>query len=680
MGEKDAGTYNPRLARQPIFRSPSAAAWNQYGSAAAALTLFVVNAYITLRLYHVAYTREMGSIEAAFISLGRYIRDHFPHVTWFPLWYGGIPFADAYPPLVHFMVAGVSAASGASPGLAYHIVTAAFYSLGPVALFWAVMRLGASRSRAFLGALGYSMLSPACWLVREVRYDSGGWFGPRRLVAMVRYGEGPHIASLLFLPLAVGLLHKAIERRRPRDFVLAALAMAATVLCNWIGAVGLALMMVAYLSAGLSKGWKSTWLRAVLVGIYAYAIAMPWVTPSTIATIRASAPRLVGFKSSGWPFWLFAALLPVLAWLLKRCGLPPAPRFAALWLFGPAVLALAAYWFRLDLMPQSARYHLEMDMAFWMAVALVPWGRLPVRAGWIGALVALLAIPLVVHQHRQARELETPIDIQSTAEYKISHWFGEHLPGRRVFAPGSVAFWMDAFSDTPMLVGGFDNGIRNQTLWDVNFQILFGDQSTVALAYLKAFGCDAIVGDDPGSREAYHPYAHPERLHGLPELWRDGAEVIYAVPRRGSLAHAVRAADLVQEIPAAYETKALVPYLAALDDPSRPEASFRWRDPASATVTADLRPQDLLSIQVTWDRGWNAAVNGRPRRVWGDKLGQLVVEPRCTGACTVELTYDGGFELRFARWISVLALAAGALWIGLTQTLWRRPSDSATTN
>lgn len=649
-----------------------------------------MNAYVTLRLFHVAYTREMGSIEAAFISLARYIRDHFPHLTWFPLWYGGIPFADAYPPLVHFMTAGVSAAAGASPGLAYHIVTATFYALGPVALFWAVMRLGANRSGAFLGALGYSQLSPACWLVREVRADSGGWFGPRRLVTMVQYGEGPHVASLLFLALAIGLLHRALERRRPHDTVLAALAVAATVLCNWIGAVGLALALAAYLFAGFSEAWKSLWLRTAAVGIYAYAIAMPWVTPSTIATIRASAPRLVGFKSSGWPFWVFAALLPALAWALKRCGLPPALRFAALWLYGPAVLALAAYWFRWDLIPQSGRYHLEMDMAFWMAMALLPWGRFPARPGrvadlphravWIGALVALVTIPLVLHQRRLARELETPIDIRSTMEYRISHWLGEHLPGRRVFAPGSVSYWMDAFSDTPMLVGGFDNGIRNQTLWDVNFQILFGDQPAVGLAYLKAFGCDAIVGDDPGSREAYHPYAHPERLHGLPELWRDGPEVIYAVPRRGSLAHAVRAADLVREAPAAYETKALAPYLAALDDPSLPAAAFRWRDPSTATITADLRPQDLLSVQVTWDQGWSAAVNGEPRRVWGDKLGQLVVEPRCAGACTVELSYDGGFELRFARWVSVLALAAGAVWIGLALTLWRRPSGSTTTS
>ena len=628
----------------------------------------------------------MGSIEAAFISLARYIRDHFPHLTWFPLWYGGIPFADAYPPLLHFIVAGVAAATGASPGLAYHIVTAAIYALGPVAVYWMMRRFGASLSGAFVGALGYSLLSPTCWLVRMVRADTGGWFGPRRLVTMVKYGEGPHIASLLFLTLAIALLDRAVETRKAHHFVLAGLAMAATVLCNWIGAVALGMAVAAYLLAGVRKGWTPVWMRTAAIGAYAYCVAIPWITPSTVATIQASARRLVGYHSSGWRLVIFAALFPVLAWGLRRWRVPPPWRFAALLACGPAVLALGSFWFRVELLPQSNRYHLEMDLALWLmaALAVTELGvmrrgpaakddRLRRRAAW--ALVAVAGIPLIVHQHHMARAMEAPIEIQSTAEYKISRWLGEHMPGRRVFAPGSESFWMDAFSDTPMLVGGFDNGIRNQTLWDVNFQILFGDKLAVALAWLRAYGCDAIVGDDFTSHEVFHPYSHPERLHSLPELWRDGPDVIYAVPRRGSLAHAIRGMDLVRAVPKPYETKAIDHYVAALDDPSLPQPTFEWRDPADALIHANLTPDYLLSVQVTWDKGWKATANGQHRRVWGDKLGQIVVEPQCEGPCTVELSYDGGSELQFARWTSILALLAGGIWI-----VWQKLSGSMTTN
>ena len=63
--------------------------------------LFCVNAFVTLRLFHSDYIAQMPSIEGAFIGLARYIRDHFPDLTWMPLWYGGIPFPDSYPPVLH---------------------------------------------------------------------------------------------------------------------------------------------------------------------------------------------------------------------------------------------------------------------------------------------------------------------------------------------------------------------------------------------------------------------------------------------------------------------------------------------------------------------------------------------------------------------------------------------------
>src|ERR1017187_2391558 len=113
----------------------------------------------------------------------------------------------------------------------------------------------------------------------------------------------------------------------------------------------------------------------------------------------------------------------------------------------------------------------------------------------------------------------------------------------------------------------------------------------------------------------------------MTELWRDSGDVIYEVPRRSrSLAHVMLAGDLVQ----------------------LPPAEFHWRAPSAASVTADLRPGQILSVQMSWDKGWNASVDGRPVPIRGDKLGQVVVEPRCSGPCTVELNYDGGAEGRWA--------------------------------
>ena len=153
---------------------------------------------------------------------------------------------------------------------------------------------------------------------------------------------------------------------------------------------------------------------------------------------------------------------------------------------------------------------------------------------------------------------------------------------------------------------------------------------------------------------------------GLRELWRDGPAVVYEVPRLNrSLAHAVRLADLPEDTPPSYYLKPIAAYLAALDDPALPRTEFQWRGSSAASIVANLRPEHLLSIHVSWDEGWKARVNGQLRRVWGDKLGQLVVEPRCNGACTVELGYDGGAQVRFARILSILTLAAVLFWIFL---------------
>jgi hypothetical protein len=680
----------------------------------ACLALFSLNAFITLRLFHSDYIAQMPSIDGAFIGLARYIRDHFPDLTWMPLWYGGIPFPDCYPPLLHTLVAAVSGLGRIDIGLAYHAVVATLYSLGPVTLYRAGRRIGAQRMAAFLACVGYSLLSPAIWLGKELRHDIGGWFAPCRLDAMVRWGEGPHIASLTLLPLALGLMHVALHRRRIAWYFAAALAMAAVALSNWIGGMALALVAGAYLLAGFSAEWLPLWARMAAMAVWAYALAAPFVTPSTIATIMANAPLVAsGYKANHLLQTAFLAGALLLALILWKARVTPRVRFGVLLLYLTGAITLCAYWFKLWIIPQPERYHLEMDMAFWLALALVaapnqlpaevgrtPWSaagppaspsevsrkflnpagrsrQLGRGALWVRRIVnppaaactiilAALALTIAIHQHRRAQEIEKPIAIQSTVEYEISRWLGAHMPGQRVFAPGTIGFWMLAFSDTPMLTGGFDNGMRNTVLQDVNYQIYAGDRQDTMLAWLEAFGVSAVIGGGPDSREFYHPYAHPDKFAGLPELWRDGPDVIYPVPRRrASLAHAMLPSDLVAERPPAYYAKPLDHYLAALDDPSLPDATFEWRSTGAAAITGNFRPEQILSVQVAWDKGWNARVRGESRRVWQDKLGQMAIEPQCSGPCTVNLVYDGGIEQQAARWLSALAFVAGVCAIGL---------------
>jgi len=244
---------------------------------AAASAVALVNIALVSPLYRVEYTDQMGSIEAAFISLARYILDHFPDLRWFPLWYTGVPYQNTYPPLLPLSVAALAAVARIPPGLAYHALTAALYCLGPVALFWLVHRLSGSRTQALFAGLAYSLFSPAYFLVPEVHRDAERLFnGMRRFQVLFEYGEGPHIASMTLMLAALVCLDAAVRKGGVWRWLLCSAALAATVLCNWLGGFALAVFVLCYL---LARG--RGWLRTAGAGGYAYLLISPWIPPST---------------------------------------------------------------------------------------------------------------------------------------------------------------------------------------------------------------------------------------------------------------------------------------------------------------------------------------------------------------------------------------------------------------
>jgi hypothetical protein len=263
------------------------------------------------------------------------------------------------------------------------------------------------------------------------------------------------------------------------------------------------------------------------------------------------------------------------------------------------------------------------------------------------------------------------VDIGGTVEYQEAKWLQANLAGGRVFVPGSIRFWLNAFTDVPQFAGGFDPGVVNPLCTHVNYQILSGEsagsrEGEIAILWLKAFGIDAVAVSGPKSREAYRDYRNPHKFDGLlPEAWRDGDDVIYRVPRRSaSLAHVVRLGDLPSRPPVnGIDIEPVRPYVAALEDAARPLATLTWRSRHEAVISARMEKADLLSIQIGYHSGWKASVDGQPRRVRGDNLGQLVVEPECDGACTVALQYNGGIESAWARLLSIGTLLGFATWI-----------------
>jgi hypothetical protein len=621
--------------------------------------IFAVNAYICWRLFRLEYSQFMGSIEAAYIGISRHILNSGGDLLWWPAWYEGIPFQNAYPPLLHFLVAGWSALAHVSTARAHHFVSALFYCFGPVWAYLAAARITGKKTDCFIAALIYSIISPSALLIPEVAGDIHGMWNDRRLQVLMVYGEGPHIASVALLPLALYLFEIARVKRRPVWNLLAALGMAAVALTNWLGAFALAALMVAHL-----LGTKA-WLRGAAIGLVAYAIASPWIPPSTLAAVRLNAQTVGHYEHAYSALMIYLPLMLVGLYLLRN---------ASLWVIFSALMAapaLLGYWFHIDVLPQPHRYHIEMDLGICFALVLFAVPRIPARYRTaFFCAIGLICCYRAYRLQRFARELIQPIDIASTIEYRSAEWFQHNMPAERVLTSGTVEFWLDAFGETPQFGGGFLQGVINPEFRVGSYFITALPDAPNAVLWMQAYGVHAVEVNGPHSHEVYKDFTAPRKFDGvLPELWRSDDDVIYRVPG-DSLAHVVPRNALVVHPPVnGLDTAELQRFVAAL----KRSAHFEWHGTHAATIQATLAPGDLVSVQENFHPGWHAS-NGR---ILKDGLGLIAIAPTCTGDCRIDLTYDGGPEMIGATWASRLALMGGLVWIWISRR--KRSSESSVT-
>ncbi|HLX43027.1 MAG TPA: hypothetical protein VKR43_06320 [Bryobacteraceae bacterium] len=639
----------------------------RWQTALLAAGLFVLNFYVCRELFGMEYVFDMGSIESAYFGIDRWALAHWRDLQWFPLWYDGIPFQNAYPPMLQAGVVLFAKLTGFSVPHAHHWVIALAYCLGPVAVFALAMRLSGSRFAGFVAGLIYSCVSMSAWLIPMIAKDLGSRFYPRRLQALVIYGESPHLAALTLLPVAVLLLDLALERRRAGYFLLTVTGIEATALTNWLAAFALALAIAAYMLARDFRWRDFAWLGLICAA--AYAIAMPWIPPSTIATTRMNASNAGGDFTSVYGALpvrgaIIVAMIAGLKLALRR--LPGYLQFGIFFAALTAMLPLGEAWFGIAIVPQPARYHFEMEMGLAMLAGFVGYAYFRTRAGFV-ILVLLVAMIYPVKKYRNYSRsfLMRPVDITKAVEWRTAQWLNRNWSGERVMMPGSTSVWLAAFSDVPQLGGGYDQGVTNfmtrLALYEIYTDAGAGEHSAEnSVLWLKALGVQA-VGVSP-------VFTHPNKFDGVLEpLWRDGDETIYRVgAAHASLARVVSKADIVTRTPVnAADVDGLRAYVAGLENPEMPRAEFRWTSAHSARVEADVREGQVVSVQMSWDRGWRAVVNGREVEVRRDGIGLMVMEPG-NGRVAIEMSNDGGAEMRVARWVSILAgvILLGVVWKG----------------
>jgi hypothetical protein len=645
---------------------------------ASAFVLFAVNLFVCARLLHTRYLDQLPSIEGVFIALEQYIQRHWPTYDWFSLWYGGMPFTRVYQPGLHYAVAAVAGTTGLSVPSAYHIVIAIAYSLGGVTFYLLARALTRDNTTAFVGGLLFSLFSPSALFVPAIRVDAGGLWHARRLQALVVYGEGPNVTGLVLAMLALAAVHWALTRKTPLTTCLAAAAVALVPITSWPATLALVMALLCYVAALSAKDLVPAIARLLVVGAGAFGFACPFAPPSTILGTLAQANVMDDGPTPGPGRWialgLMVAALVLLRALLAWRKAPFELRFPLLWFPFTAWIVMTASLTGIRVIPYPVRFHLAMEIPFLLALATAAMStvrRWPSVRRPAVVLFALFCCVQTYNYRRNARSFIHPLEIEKTAEYQIARWADAHLDGQRIFLRGTFAFWLNVFTSTPQMGGFFDQSISNPEDRIGSYVVSAGygsdrESADYALLWLQSWAADAIVVGGPNSANAYKDFGFPNRFRGvLPVVWSKGDDAIYRVPERTEgLARVVRRGDLMTHRPSnGVDAAEMRTFVAALDDPSLPQAKFEWQGANAARVTGTLTPDEVYSVAVNYHPGWTATRDGRAVPLRADGMGMIAIEPGCAGNCEIQMHWSQGWEPPFVVGMFLLTLAGGVAWI-----------------
>jgi hypothetical protein len=620
------------------------------------LAIFALNAVICAPLFRIEYLDDFQSNEGSWITFARFLSQNWPHVSWFPWFNAGMPFEDTYLPLVSGIVAIISTIVRCSPAHAFHFLAALAYSLAPVFLFLFALGVSGRLAPSVWAGVLWSLLSPSIVFPQLLR-DLGTPWGLRRLHNIVIYGETPHNVAICLLPISLLFTWRYLETPNIRKFALAALAAAAVMLTNAFGVVVVFASSLILCAARKHLAWKPF---AAVCGIQfaAYLAICRFLPPSLIRLLETNSQLVSGdYRFSSRTLLLGAGFAAILATLWASTRRISDPLFQFAILFSACFGGITALGFAgINLMPQPTRYHLELEPGLCLIAAFV-LVRIPSKAV-IAICVPFLAW-IAVKDYRFARNLIHPVDIAQSAPYREARWISSHLPGQRVLVAGEAEWLFNLFSDNPQMGAGHEptapNWVQRVAVYTIFTGQNAGEQdAAISILWLKAFGVGAIVVPGKDSKDHYHAVANPDKFDGLlPLVWREGGDSIYQVPLQStSLAHVIPKSAVVTRQPAnGLDVDRLRTYVNALEP-----ASITWENPDHAKIAAKMDSSEVLSIQITYDPGWEARVGGRKVKTSADQLGFIVVDPACLGDCSVELEFTGGVERRVALGVSLLVV------------------------
>ena len=322
---------------------------------------------------------NVGSIEVSYVSMARFLGD-FGFRSWAPFWYLGFPYHLFYTPFLPYLIFLLNKIISMPLWEGYRFLTGLSYILAPISLFF----LGWTLSKRFIGGLLSGILysvAPTIFYFfdKGVLGDriSAQFFDPRRFTILVRWGEGPHTLSLVFLPLAGVFFARYLRKSRFMDLTLASFFLGLTALSNALGMFAALLLtgsiFFARSAVVRTKDLFKVLLSLILVLVLALGLISLWYNFSFIKNFfgegQGTASILIALFPWGWVAILLGAGIfhIVFKKVIRDFGIAS----SLLWFLILFCVVLTYYKTGVELLPQALRYNTEADMALSLLIGVL---------------------------------------------------------------------------------------------------------------------------------------------------------------------------------------------------------------------------------------------------------------------------------------------------------------------
>ncbi|MBI2034175.1 MAG: hypothetical protein HYT11_00385 [Candidatus Levybacteria bacterium] len=631
--------------------------------------IFFINYQIIVSWFGKNGPANIGSIEVSYVSMGKFIVDFgFPlpfltrHSSWMPFWYFGFPFHIFYTPLLPMLEAFAHILFNIPFWQSYRLLTGIAFIAAPIGVFL----LGWQLSRTVIGGLVSGLLysiGPTLFyfLLPEVASDrfSENFFDPRRFVILARWGEGPHLFSLIFLPIAAFFFARLLKRYRFRTQVLAALFLGLTALSNAIGLFACLLLFVAMAFVDTARRKEAVWksfFYFVTTGLLSLGMISFWYNLSFLSTFFAEGGGTTKLVLSLFPWgWVGAVLVLGIMYLLTARIIRDFGVMSAFLWFIILFTVVGGYYFsapheeayrRIELLPQALRYMTEVDLSLSLLIGVIIgrmidyFGRKRRMALYIGNVIGvacvggivLYAIPFFpVAQNVTAGE----VDLTKTGEYEIAQWLGDHVDQKkveRVFLTGNYGFYLNYFTNIWQHRGGLFQAATHFWPEHIHYQMVNGKDAQIVRAWLVTMNAKyAVIA---GSRELYNEMTNKQRFENYEVAYSGGTDTIYAIDlKRPSLAKPVTLSEAASLIPPrkADDKEHLFAYASWVEDSSLNDISFSMVDNDTYHIEGFIDKGEGILVQMTADPGWRALRQAQGKlekiKTGRDPLGFLMLYP-----------------------------------------------------